>query len=500
MAAHWEKYKETTADNDGPWSKYQSQTQSADEESSASIGHTLRMLPSSFNKGVSGGLDLLLNAPANIANLGVSVAGMSALALGSPETASKLAGYVTQQPNYARRAFEKIGAIENINPQSAGERIADIALQGAGGALLGPSASMPALARTAGIGAASAGAGQGVTEATGSPLAGALASMAVPAGIGAVGARTPKPSVRSIDELKAASSQAYQDATAAGAVFKPSAYDNFVNTLIPDVKKAGFDAGLHPKAASVLSRIASEQGQPQTLDNMEILRRVVKSAAASNEPDERRIAGIIQGKLDDFVGNAGPNEIMGGNPAVAIPALQDARKLWSQASKADTIETLIDRAKLSAPNFSGSGMENAIRTEFRALAKNEKKMRLFTDDEQDSIRKVAMGGPVENAMRMIGKFAPTGVVSSGLSSGTGYMLGGPVGAAAVPAAGFGARQLATMLTMRNAQKASELMRGTQPSAIAPQPGAIAKALSAYTPFERDLIMARMAALQNQEQE
>ena len=191
---------------------------------------------------------------------------------------------------------------------------------------------------------------------------------------------------------------------------------------------------------------------------------------------------------------------MGGNPAIAIPALQDARKLWSQASKADTIETLIDRAKLSAPNFSGSGMENAIRTEFRALAKNEKKMRLFTDDEQDAIRKVAMGGPVENAMRMIGKFAPTGVVSSGLSSGAGYMLGGPVGAAAVPAAGFGARQLATMLTMRNAQKASELMRGTQPSAMAPQPGAIAKALAAYTPFERDLIMARMAGLQAQEQQ
>jgi hypothetical protein len=498
MAAPWEKYQQQSVDDEGPWSKYK-----ADSEKQAqppSLRHTASMVPSSFNKGIASGLDVLLNAPTNVANLGVSAAGLAALAAKRPDIAETLSGYVSQQPNYAQRAFEKIGAIEPIKPQSAAERVVDVAAQGAGGSLVGPASSGASLARMMGTGALSAGAGQATTEATGSPLAGALASLATPAAIGAIADRKPAPVARSVDELKAASSQAYNEATNAGAVFKPSSYDGFISSVIPDIKKAGFDAGLHPKVASVLSRLSSEQGQPHTLDNMEILRRVVKSAAASNEPDERRIAGIIQSKLDDFVSNAGPNDITGGNLSVAIPALQNARKLWSQASKADTIETLMDRAKLSAPNFSGSGMENAIRTEFRALAKNDKKMRLFSDDEQEAIRKVAMGGPIENAARMLGKFAPTGVVSSGLSSGAGYFLGGPMGAAAVPAAGFVGRQLATALTKRNAEKASELMRGFEPSAALQQPGMLAQALKNYTPFERDLILARMAGMQTQEQQ
>lgn len=502
MAAPWEKYQQASAD-EGPWSKYQPKSaESSKEQPSPSFGHTASLIPESFNRGLAQTLDVALNAPTNIANLGVSGAGMAALALNKPELASKLAGYVQQTPNYAQRAFEAIGATHpDITPQSSGERILSSAMQGAGGSLVGPSASLGALARTAAISGGAGGTGQAVTEATGSQLAGALASMAVPAGVSAAAQpRQPKPVARSIDELKAASSKAYDEATNAGAVFKPASYDNFVDSLIPGIKKEGFNAGLHPKIQFVLDQLISEKGQPQTLDNMEILRRVVKSAAKSNESDERRLAGIIQSKLDDFVSKAGPNDITGGNLSVAVPALQNARKLWSQASKADVIETLMDRAQLSAPNFSGSGMENAIRTEFRSLAKNEKKMRLFTDDEQDAIRKVAMGGPLENAARMIGKFAPTGVVSSGLSSGAGYVLGGPVGAAVVPATGFVGRQLATALTKRNAEKASELMRGFQPNIAPQQPGMLAEALKNYTPFERDLILARMAGLQAQGQQ
>jgi len=154
--------------------------------------------------------------------------------------------------------------------------------------------------------------------------------------------------------------------------------------------------------------------------------------------------------------------------------------LWSQASKSDAIETLIDRAKISASNFSGSGMENALRTEFRALAKDPAKMRLFAPDEREAIRKVAMGGPVDNVMRFIGKFAPTSLVSGALSSGTGVLFGGPIGAVALPAAGFAARQGATAMTKRNADMAAALMRGGK--------------LSQTTGMNRDQLAAALAAM------
>ena len=68
-------------------------------------------------------------------------------------------------------------------------------------------------------------------------------------------------------------------------------------------------------------------------------------------------------------------------------------------------------------------MENVIRTELRALAKNERRMRRFTKEEQAAIKRVATGGTVENALCMLGKFAPMGSISTAISAGAGFALG-----------------------------------------------------------------------------
>ena len=48
-----------------------------------------------------------------------------------------------------------------------------------------------------------------------------------------------------------------------------------------------------------------------------------------------------------------------------------------------------------AAQFSGSGFENALRTEFRNLAQNPKRLRGFSAEEQAAIRRVARGGPAD---------------------------------------------------------------------------------------------------------
>lgn len=307
------------------------------------------------------------------------------------------------------------------------------------------------------IGAASPVSGALVKEAGGGPVAQTAAELVTGGIIGGRPTRTNVPAGVTTEDLAKASSAAYTKAKELGAVFKPSAYDDFVDKLLPAVKEEGFDVGLHDKAAAVLKRLESEKGQPHTLENMEILRRVVKGAAGSPDKDERRIGMLIQNKLDNFVQQAGPETLLSGD-ASAVDALKEARNLYSRKSKAETIEDLIDRAKLSAPNFSASGMENALRTEFRAVAKNPNRMRGFSPDEQDAIRKVAMGGPIENVLRAVGKFAIRGPVSGGLSVGAGGMVFGPSGMVAVPAIGEAARFGASVMTRRNAQLAAELMR------------------------------------------
>jgi len=191
---------------------------------------------------------------------------------------------------------------------------------------------------------------------------------------------------------------------------------------------------------------------------------VAKNAAASIQSDERRIAGIITNKLDDFVSRLGTPDIVAGDPKAASAAISNARNLWSRAKKSETIEELIDRAKSSMTQHSASGMENALTVQFRQLAKNTKKMRAFSQAEQAAIKKVARGEPVVNALRMLGKAAPTGIVSSALSSGMGYAAGGAPGAILLPAVGYAARNAATKMTANNAQNALDLMRRGGPLA------------------------------------
>jgi hypothetical protein len=92
-------------------------------------------------------------------------------------------------------------------------------------------------------------------------------------------------------------------------------------------------------------------------------------------------------------------------------------------------------------------------------------------------------------MRLVGKLAPTGVVSFGAGAGVPFMVGNAMGGPAVGAAAAGAtmgagilgRNAATAMTSRNARIAAELARNGGQAVqgmLTPQQQAIAQALIA----------------------
>jgi len=259
------------------------------------------------------------------------------------------------------------------------------------------------------------------------------------------------------ESLAAQSGAAYKAADDAGVVFKDTGYKDFVLDVSSAAKTAGIDRTIHPNASAALTRLVDEVGKNPTLGELEILRRVVKGAAGSKEPDERRIAQIMVKKLDDYVTGAGQNEILAGSKE-GVDSLSQARALWTKVSKSDVIDDLLERSELKSSFFTGSGKENALRSEFRNLALDKDKMRMFTKEEQDAIKAVSQGSPISNTLRLFGKLAPTGVVSAGGAGGLGYLMGDTLGAVAVPAVGAAARYGATKMTENAAQRASELMR------------------------------------------
>jgi hypothetical protein len=281
--------------------------------------------------------------------------------------------------------------------------------------------------------------------------------------------RVQQPKPPTTEQLGKDAKAAYKRAEDAGVAVSAQSFDAFKMKLLDDMEKQGIDADLHPDATAALKRVASEKG-PVTLEKLETLRRIALDAEASIKSPDSRLAGEIIDQLDEYVDNLKDADAVSGDPKQAA-ALKEARGFYSRKKKAEDIERLMKRAELSAPNFSASGMENAIRTEFRNLAKNERRMRRFTKEEQAAIERVAKGGPVENLARYFGKFAASGPMSAALSGGIGFAVGGPGGAAGLPAAGFASRMLATQMTKGNARAAHEIMRRGPPLVPAARPPA-----------------------------
>jgi hypothetical protein len=290
---------------------------------------------------------------------------------------------------------------------------------------------------------------------------GLIGGMAGGARVGRSGAAAP-----TIEELGDQARNAYRTAEQQGVVISQPAFRTAVDDIQSAVKSAGIDQTLHPKATAAMQRLEQATVAPVSLENADVLRRVINGAAKSIEPDERRIAGIAKDKLDDFLESMGPQHVVSGNAPAATAALVDARQNWARMRKGELINDAIDNAKVRSSQFSGSGYENALRTEFRKIAMNDKTMRRFSSEEQQAIKDVAMGGPLANTLRVIGKFAPNQLIGF-LGMGAGYHEGDTPGALGMAALGTLGRFGATRMTARSAKTASEMMRRGGPAPVQP---------------------------------
>lgn len=367
-----------------------------------------------------------------------------------------------------RARDEEIPLRAAIPGQVTGALLTGTGLAKAGVSLLpGATRTLPSLAgRGAAEGALFGAAfGAGAGEDAGERLRGAATGAATGAALGGtLGAFTrvmaggvTRPTV---EGLKAQSKQAFDAADAAGVVVKADSVKRIAKDLQTRLADEGLDKGLHPSVVAAFKRIESAADENQTFKGLEILRRISRDAKASNNASERRMASILVEEFDDAVSALGSRDVVVGNAAEAVKKVKEARKLWSIARKTEAIEELIERAGVRAGQFSGSGFENAMRTEFRQLALNPKKMRTFTKAEQGFIKQVAKGKPLANAMRFLGKFAPRGVISAMLGGGVGGAVGGPAGAAGVIATGEAGRSAATALTKGSAREVVNEILGT----------------------------------------
>lgn len=350
---------------------------------------------------------------------------------------------------FARRVAQSVGGAAPFaaGANSAGQ-VASILATGLGGGVGGATAQQIAPDN---IGAEIAG-----------ELIGGLGTGAAISGLANRSARqAAEKAVPSIDDLKAQASDLYAQAEARGVVADPA----MTTSLADDITKIARDnelitptgriAEAYPKAREALQLMRDYAGYDMNPTQMQVIRETLADAAFGTDGKEGRIAKKMLSAFDDFV-------------SPLAPELAEARKVSSRYLKAGTLERARELAGARAGQFTGSGFENALRTEYRNLDRRiiKGQEQGWSPEQIQAIQNVSRGTPVQNTARNIGKLAPTGVVSAGLGSGVPFMIGNAVGgpglgaasAAATMGAGFAGREAATRMGLRNAEIAELLAR------------------------------------------
>ena len=410
---------------------------------------------------------------------------------------------------------EETEAFREQNPKTAfaAEMAGGLATGGAGGARIAGSQAAQQLGRYGAPMAAGAiegglyGAG-GAEELEDVPL-----SAAIGAGTGAVTAaagtkvgdmftgagrqadKALKEATPTAEAVKSQAQALYRQADDLGVQVKPESFSDLAQDVATTLQKEGFHPKMHPKAATALGEIMekADSGQPLSLQDIQIMRRLAGSAGQSLEPDERRVAGLMIDKIDDFVENMDAGTALSGNAEEAGALLKQARGLWRTTKKNDVLEEAVFKAQNQA-----SGFENGIRTQLRSIINNPKKRRNFTASEIEKMQKIVSGGsdaPVD-ALRWLSKMSPTvsggsNWLGSGLSSAAGFGLGGPVGAVAAPAVGYGAQRA---VERRTAGLTDKLMQDVLRGGAGKSRDELIKQFMAQGMNFRDAIAAAMGAV------
>jgi len=261
---------------------------------------------------------------------------------------------------------------------------------------------------------AAAGAGQYVGEETGSPFAGLLASL----GVGSTAGINPLKKAKGApthEDLVFESKNLYDKAKESGVQFDTVKFADEMHGIGKSLRAEGYTPKAYPGIASVVEEMTNVQN-PKDFTELQSIRKMIQGQQKSADPETRRLASILKDDFDNYLLSAPAQHITTGTPE-GLKHWSEARNSYSRLKKSEIFDDMLQNAELDKSKFTQSGAENSMAQQLRQLAKNDKKMRTFTPEEQNAIREAAKGGNVQNMLKFYGRFAPTGPVSSLFAGG-----------------------------------------------------------------------------------
>jgi hypothetical protein len=208
------------------------------------------------------------------------------------------------------------------------------------------------------------------------------------------------------------------------------------------------------------------------MNEVELIRKQLTNLKMSSDAPTREAARKALASLVDSQKGLTAADVIAGDATAYSKTMQDAVGNYAAGKRSNVVMGKAALGDLNAATAgSGANEDNALRQAIKQLVRpvnNDivpKAQRLgFNQAEIDAMNQVARGTPAGNAARYIGKLAPTGSVSGVLSAGAGYGAAGPVGAIALPAAGYLAKKIGDMSTKSAIKTLDSLVRSRSPLA------------------------------------
>lgn len=298
----------------------------------------------------------------------------------------------------------------------------------------------------------------------------ALAGMA-PRGSSPVGARNITRPIPTYPELDAAADTNYQVARSFDIAVDPRASTQLADNIEHVLQRGhqGFQGGYRLLTAPQTFHLVEELRNPLNKPNpQEILMddlESVRSALGKVRPEERDAANQARRMIDDFQANLQPADVLRGHrhlPAMRAE-LEEGRGNYAASKRIERVEDAEDRAdRAAAASGSGANINNTTRQKMNTILNSPRLRRGFSPDELAQMRRIVNGTFTGNATRLLGKLAPTGIVSGAGSAGLGFLAHGLSGAAGLPIIGAVAKTIADASTARQLRLLGEQVRSRSP--------------------------------------
>lgn len=311
----------------------------------------------------------------------------------------------------------------------------------------------------------------GVTSEAGGQAGSMISPEAEAAGrvVGAVLApgalRAPKQKSPSTEDLIKASKEDYKIAMEGIPIkIKPQALHDVADDIEKELLRQGFRPRNQREAFDALKEF--KQTHPYgdaNLADVESIRKVFNNVSH----ESGKAASVAIEKIDKFLDGISHNphvsSPMPGAMDTAVKVLKDARGNHSMALTAQVLEKAVENKHLlTVTSGSGANVENNLRKAAASVLRNRGALRNYSPEEIAALREVAEGTMLANTARRVGKFNPTGAVSSSAALFIGRMLGGKWGEAALPIAGYLGDNLARKLAQKKMDRVMDDVRLRSP--------------------------------------